>query len=64
MGGEEEACGLEMWNGVRHYFSAGRTWRTGGSGGVSQAAASLVRIAAEGNFYVCQYVGVEGMLFS
>ena len=31
-----------------------------GAEGVGQAAALL----AEGNFYACQYVGVEGMLFS
>ena len=31
--------------------------------GLARRLPSLVRIAAEGNFYVRQYVGVEGMLF-
>ena len=53
---------------MRHYYSAtsgrGGLGERVGAEGVGQAAASLVRIAAEGNFYVCQYVGAEGMLFS
>lgn len=56
-----------MWDGVRHYFSAtsgrGGLGKRAGVEGIGQAA-TLVRIAAEGNFYVRQYVGVEGMLIS
>ena len=63
----EEACGLEMWNGVRHSFSA--TSGRGGLGeravaeGVGQATALLVRNAAEGNFMCVSTWKLKGCCF-